>query len=132
MFIAVDFDGTIAEHEYPDIGPPVPGAFDWMKRWQAGGAKLILWTMRSDSDRDGPTLTRAVEFCRANGVEFFAVNGNPTQAAWTTSPKCYAHHYVDDAAVGCPLRENRRAGKRPMVDWDAVGPAIAGLIGAKR
>ena len=135
MFIAIDFDGTIAEHEFPDIGNAVPGAFDWMKRWQAAGAKLILWTMRSDGRtgegrENGPVLTEAVEFCRRHGVEFFAVNGNPTQACWTKSPKCYAHIYVDDAAFGCPLRPARKAGVRPVVDWEQVGPAVLALVTA--
>ena len=135
MFIAVDFDGTIAEHEFPDIGNAVPGAFDWMKEWQAAGAKLILWTMRSDGrtgdgKENGPVLTEAVEFCRANGVEFWAVNANPTQAAWTGSPKCYAHVYVDDAAYGCPLRPARKAGVRPCVDWEKVGPAVLAVVTA--
>nr|WP_082839948.1 hypothetical protein [Gemmata sp. SH-PL17]AMV25538.1 hypothetical protein VT84_14160 [Gemmata sp. SH-PL17] len=134
MIIAIDFDGTIAEHEFPDIGAPVPGAFEWMKRWQDAGAKLILWTMRSDgrsadgSRENGPVLTEAVEFCRRNGVEFYGVNGNPGQASWTQSPKAYAHVYVDDAAFGCPLRESRKAGNRPMVDWSVVGPAIHAML----
>ena len=44
----------------------------------------------------------------AGGIEFFGVNCNPAQASWTTSPKIYSHVYVDDAAAGCPLRENPR------------------------
>jgi hypothetical protein len=136
MLICVDFDGTIVAHEFPDIGAPVPGAFRWMKAWQEAGAKLILWTMRSDGrdgegKENGPVLTDAVEFCRKNGVEFWAVNGNPQQASWTQSPKCFAHLYVDDAAVGCPLRENPKAGGRPMVDWDVVGPKVYEMLTRK-
>ncbi len=131
--VCVDFDGTIAEHEFPDVGAAVPGAFEWLRRWQEAGAKLILWTMRSDGRtgtgrENGPVLTDAVEFCRANGVEFWGVNQNPTQASWTTSPKAYAHVYVDDMAAGCPLRESRKSGNRPVVDWSVVGPAVLALI----
>lgn len=133
MIIAVDFDGTIVAHEFPDIGAESPGAFRWLKEWQAAGAKLILWTMRSDGrtgtgKENGPVLTDAVEFCRKHGVEFFAVNSNPQQASWTQSPKVYAHVYVDDAAYGCPLRPNPKMGGRLMVDWDIVGPAVLALI----
>jgi hypothetical protein len=134
LIFAVDFDGTIADHMFPDIGKPVPGAFKWMKRLQASGAKLILWTMRSDLEGEpsaefpdvpgGNYLTQAVEFCRANGVEFWGVNCNPEQHSWTQSPKVYAHRYIDDAAAGCPLKENPRAGGRPFVDWDAIGPEL--------
>jgi len=30
MYICVDFDGTIVEHEFPAIGLPVPGAVEKM------------------------------------------------------------------------------------------------------
>ena len=118
-FIAVDFDGTIVDHCYPDIGNEVPGAFAWLREFQAHGALLILWTMRG-----GITLKQAVEFCRKNGVVFFGVNENSLQKSWTDSPKCYAHVYVDDAAFGCPLKDNPRAGGRRYVDWSVVGPAV--------
>jgi hypothetical protein len=65
-----------------------------------------------------------VEFCRKNGVEFWGINTNADQATWTKSPKAYAHVYVDDAAFGCPLRENPRMGGRPWVDWSIIGPAV--------
>lgn len=132
MIICVDFDGTIVEHRFPDIGEPVPGALEWMRRWQQAGAKLILWTMRSDGDRNGPVLTAAVEYCRRGGVEFWGINTNPAQSDWTSSPKAYAHIYVDDAAFGCPLRESKRAGGRMMVDWGVVGPAVMAIIEANR
>lgn len=127
--IAIDFDGTLAEHRYPDIGAEVPGAFAWLRQYQAAGVKLILWTMRSDGPRQGPTLTDAVKWCRKRGVEFWGVNSNPEQHGWTTSPKAYAPLYIDDAAFGCPLRGSARAGGRDMVDWDVVGPAVAEMLG---
>jgi hypothetical protein len=126
-YIAVDFDGTIAEHEFPEIGKPVPEAFNWLAKFQHFGIKLILWTMRSDSDKSGPVLTQAVEFCRQHGIEFAHVNENPQ--GWTTSPKAYAHAYIDDAAIGCPLRQNPRLGGRPFVDWAKVGPMVAEQFG---
>jgi hydroxymethylpyrimidine pyrophosphatase-like HAD family hydrolase len=125
LIVAIDFDGTIVDHRYPDVGPEVPGAIRWMKSLQEAGAKLILWTMR-----DGETLAEAVAFCRGKGVEFWDVNANPGQRSWTQSPKVYAHIYIDDAAFGCPLRENPRAGGRPFVDWDTVGPAILAKVTA--
>lgn len=135
MIIAIDFDGTIAAHEFPQIGAEVPGAFEWMKKFQEAGCKLILWTMRCDESEtslDGNgiekgVLTQAVEFCRKRGIEFFGVNENPQQD-WSASPKAYAHVYIDDAAFGCPLRENPKMGGRPFVDWDVVGPAVYAMI----
>jgi hypothetical protein len=129
LTICIDFDGTLCEHEFPDIGNEVPGAFAWLKKFQAAGARLILWTMRSDGrtgegKENGPVLTEAVEWCKARGVEFWAVNTNPEQHTWTGSPKAYAQLYIDDAAFGCPLRPPRKMLGRPMVDWAAVGPVV--------
>lgn len=133
MIIAIDFDGTIVTHEFPEIGTPAPEAIGWMKKFQEAGAKLVLWTMRSDGESHGrKVLTEAVEYCRRNGIEFFGVNSNPTQYRWTTSPKAYAHIYIDDAAFGCPLLPNPKAGGRPYVDWSVVGPAVLELIQGKK
>jgi hypothetical protein len=128
MIVAIDFDGTIVEHEFPECGPPVPGAFEWMKKFQDAGARLILWTMRSDGQKHGDVLSEACVLCLNNGIQFFGVNKNPEQGAWTESPKAYAHVYIDDAAFGCPLRENPRCGGRPFVDWDVVGPKVMEMI----
>jgi hypothetical protein len=129
MKIAVDFDGTIAEFMFPEIGPPVPGAFEWMGRWQEAGGRLILWTCRGTygelyapelrSDR----LGEAVEFCRENGIEFEVVNQDTEDRSFSSSNKAMADVYVDDAAFGCPLIP-ATVSSRPMVDWSIVGPAI--------
>lgn len=125
--IAVDFDGTLVHHRFPVIGEEVPGAFHWLKRWKKAGAKLILWTMRSDGQAAGDVLTEAIEYCREKGVEFDAVNEGIGDKEWTTSPKAYAKFYVDDAAVGCPLIFPND-GLRPFVDWSKVGPAIMRVL----
>jgi len=125
LVIAVDFDGTIAEHRFPEIGPWVPGAKEWLLRFQELGAKLLLWTMRSSTDGNGDVLNQAVEFCREHGVEFAGHNVNPEQD-WSSSPKAYAHVYIDDAAFGCPLVFPGK--ERPYVDWSVVGPGVEELI----
>ena len=121
MIIAVDFDGTIVEHAYPQIGADIPEAIEWLVKLQEAGARLILWTMR-----DGARLAEAVDYCRERGVEWWGINSNPTQGSWSGSPKQYAHLYIDDAGVGCPLVRPER--RRAYVDWSVVGPiAIAAL-----
>lgn len=112
--IAVDFDGTIVEHKYPDIGMECPGALMYLRQWKAEGIKLILWTMRS-----GIYLDKAVEWCRRNGVTFDAVNHGINDFRWTSSNKAYADVYIDDMAIGCPMIDSRR-----MVDWSKVGPMV--------
>ena len=69
MTIAVDFDGTIVEHRYPEIGEEIPFATDTLKQLIADRHKLILWSVR-----EGKLLDEAVEWCRERGVEFWAVN----------------------------------------------------------
>ena len=124
FYIAIDFDGTIAEHEFPLIGNPVPEAFYWMKQFQDAGATLILWTVRSDGQINGDVLDDAIEFCSGYGVDFKMVNNNP-QKDFNTGPKAYANIYIDDAAFGCPLIYN---GRKPYVDWHIVGPAVLDMI----
>ena len=119
MKIAVDFDGTIVEDKFPAIGQAVPGAFYWLHTLQQAGAKLILWTMRSEDYLDA-----AVRHCREHGVLFDSVNEGIDDRDWTSSPKAYAHVYIDDEAFGCPLIDSKEMGARPMVNWDVIGPDL--------
>ena len=122
LIIGVDFDGTIVEHQFPNIGPPIPGAIGTLRTFVERGDKLVLWTMRS-----GPSLAKAVEYLGKWGVTLWGVNENPTQKAWTKSPKAYCSLYIDDAALGCPLVYPK--GRRPYVDWytiwDMLGLSIS-------
>jgi len=129
--VAVDFDGTCVTHEFPEVGEEVPGAVDVLKALSEAGAKLILWTMRSDIAAEIPIigsptetavsaeyLSHAAQWFKERGITLHALNNNPQQSGWTSSPKCYAHIYIDDAALGCPLVWNKH--DRPYVDWEAV------------
>lgn len=114
--IAVDFDGTCVTHEYPEVGRSI-GAEHVLKNLVSRGARLILFTMRS-----GEHLDDARAWFDKHGIPLWGVNENPEQKSWTSSPKPYAHFYIDDAALGCPLVP---AGlyistKRPYVDWDKI------------
>ena len=114
MIIGIDFDGTCVTHDYPRIGKDI-GAVTVLKRLVEAGHKLILNTMRS-----GKELQDAVNWFNENGIELYGANENPTQKRWTQSPKVYAHLYIDDAALGCPLRMNSDLSERPFVDWEVV------------
>lgn len=95
--IAVDFDGTIVEHAYPAIGKEKLFAFRTLKELEKMGARLILWTFRA-----GNELDEAVEFCRKNGIEFYAINKNYPEEVFneTVSRKIDADIYIDDKNVG--------------------------------
>lgn len=111
--ILVDFDGTLAEHEYPSIGPEIPLAIKTCLELKDNGLKLGLWTMRS-----GRLLEDAVAWCTARGLTFDHVNeAPPEQAEWSTSRKVHGV-VIDDHALGCPLK--RCFSRRPHVDWKVV------------
>ena len=98
MTIAVDFDGTIVEHDYPKIGKPIPFAFDVLRKLhQEEHHKLILWTMR-----EGQFLQEAVDYCAKNGVFFYACNKNyPEEEFQEGDPrKIGADIYIDDRNIG--------------------------------
>jgi hydroxymethylpyrimidine pyrophosphatase-like HAD family hydrolase len=95
--IAIDFDGTIVEHQYPEIGKEKLFAFQTLKELEKRGARLILWTFRT-----GKELEDAVEYCRKNGIEFYAVNKNYPEEVQdeSVSRKIDADIYIDDKNVG--------------------------------
>ena len=96
--IAVDFDGTIVEHKYPEIGKEILFAFDTLRALQKQRHQLILWTFRS-----GRELDEAVEYCRSNGIEFYAVNKSYPEEEfdeYESSRKIDADIFIDDRNIG--------------------------------
>ncbi|UCE99940.1 MAG: hypothetical protein JSV82_02415 [Planctomycetota bacterium] len=128
MIIGVDFDGTIVDHDFPRIGQPVHEALRWLRQFQKDGHKLVLWTIRSDSQKTGDVLTDAVEYLKSEGISLYGINENPQQKTWSKSPKAYCHVYIDDAALGCPLIYFEGF-QRPCANWRIIGPAVLKLEG---
>ena len=98
MTIAVDFDGTIVEHRYPEIGREIPFATDTLKMLIKDGHRLILWSVR-----EGALLDEAIEWCRQRGVEFYAVNKDypeETQNHDHYSRKLKVDLFIDDRNIG--------------------------------
>lgn len=118
---AIDFDGTVVRHKYPNIGEDV-GAVPVLKRIIEHGHEIILFTMRS-----GKELEDAVKWFESHGIPLFGVNENPSQKVWTTSPKPFANVYIDDAALGIPLMSDLHRQERPYVDWECVERKLAAL-----
>lgn len=111
MKIAVDFDGTVVDHRYPEVGQDVPDAVRVLKRLVEDKHKIILYTMRS---RD--SLKDAIKWFRDRGIHLYGIQFDPGQTSWTSSNKCYAQVYIDDAALGCPMKMVSGFAKR-CVDW---------------
>ncbi|MDL2223520.1 hypothetical protein LJB98_05420 [Bacteroidales bacterium OttesenSCG-928-M11] len=98
MTIAVDFDGTIVEHDYPRIGKPIPFAIDVLKKLQEEeGHTLILWTVR-----EGELLQEAINYCESQGLVFYSANKNYPEEEYDgkISRKLGVDLFIDDRNVG--------------------------------
>lgn len=99
MTIAVDFDGTIVEDRYPDIGEERPFATDTLRMLIKDRHKLVLWTVR-----EGEALKDAVDWCHERGVDFYAINRDyPEETVENNqhfSRKIKADIFIDDRNLG--------------------------------
>ncbi len=97
LTLAVDFDGTIVENRFPEIGKPILFAFESLKKLQEEGHRLILWTYRH-----GEHLDDAIRFCEKNGLKFYAVNKSYPEEDYddTISRKILADIFIDDRNLG--------------------------------
>ena len=96
QIIAVDFDGTLCENKWPEIGEPNETLIRYLQERQLGGDKLVLWTCRT-----GQCLSDAVSWCLDKGLDFDAVNSNVIEVRnifTTEGAKIYADIYIDDRA----------------------------------
>jgi hypothetical protein len=95
MIYAVDFDGTLCESKWPDIGEPNTELIEFLKKGQEKGNKVILWTMR-----EGDLLQAAEEWLLGRfGFTPDAVNDNlaMTKNYYGNNPrKVFANVYIDD------------------------------------
>lgn len=98
LVIAIDFDGTIVESDFPRIGAEIFGAGATIRRLKEKGHHITIWTCRC-----GDALTDAINWLLANKIPFDAVNINtPSRIRLynSDSRKISADIYVDDRIVG--------------------------------
>ena len=120
----IDFDGTVVKHRYPAVGEDI-GAVPVLRKLVKNGHHLILSTMRSRDSEGVDTLQPAIDWFNTNGIELYGVNENPSQKEWTQSPKIYGNIYIDDAALGAPLKIDNSphpifGASTPYIDWETV------------
>lgn len=133
VIIGLDFDGTCVTHEFPNIGKELPGCVETLQKIIAHGGKLILWTMRSNMTtppistdptivecEHGDYLDQAIKWFYDRDITLWGIQENPDQKSWTGSPKAYAHIYIDDAALGCPVTFDHHFAERPYVNWEKI------------
>ena len=114
LLIAVDFDGCIVYHRFPEIGDLCPGACHVLRKLENAGHRIILWTCRTNHD-----LRAAVRIVEYLGIRLHGWNSNRLEDEYPGSPKVYADIYIDDKGLGCPL-VHPEDGTPPYVDWPVV------------
>lgn len=106
--VAVDFDGTLCENAYPEIGAPKQDVIDAVKTYRTYGWKVVLWTCRNREQ-----LEEACRWCKQQGLTFDAVNTNIPEVQEMfhgDTRKVFADVYIDDKNV--LLKEVDRSGFR--------------------
>ena len=124
--IAVDFDGTLCENEYPEIGVPIYGVIERLIEEQKAGAKVILWTCRS-----GKQLADAVYWCALHGLRFDAINENLKETVEQfggDTRKISATEYWDDRAVNPFKSPAEVRPKARLAELKEILQEIAGSI----
>lgn len=120
--IAIDFDGTIVEHQFPEIGPLMPNAKEVINRLHEQGHYIIIWTCRNMTEPEHPEWTDApipavIAFLRNNGIHFDSINENhPAQGFWLQARKVFADIYIDDRNLG------------GFPGWEEAGARINGFL----
>ena len=132
MNIYLDFDGTVVEHDFPEIGKLNPFALEVIKKLQDAGHHIILNTMRVEFE-DG-TLEEALEFINLNeAVEGINISQHTKYKIhppnWNLD-KIENDIYIDDIAANIPLIKASRVNGF-MVDWVKVESQLMakGLFG---
>ena len=111
--IAVDFDGTLFDTEWPSIiKKPNTELIDWLNyRKTYHEDRIILWTCRCGKD-----LEVAVNACAEQGLIFDAVNENlpdMIEKFGGDTRKIFADIYIDDKVIyGCCSNE------RGIILWE--------------
>ena len=90
--LAMDFDGTIFEDDFPNIGEPKLDVIEKLKEFiDTGLCEVALWTCR-----EGEKLEEAIAACKEMGLEFDAVNENTPlrKKMMEESGEVYATHKI--------------------------------------
>lgn len=110
MIISVDFDGTIAENAWPEIGQPIPGAIQALRQLHRDGHKIII-----NSCRAGAPERLMKQWLTVNRIPYDAINENLLERIEQYGEDCRkisADVYIDDKGLFC------------RIDWPAIVSAI--------
>lgn len=96
MILAIDFDGTIVDEDYPNIGKLKPNVVNIINKLYDLGDYIIIWTNRKDAD-----LKSALEFLDKVGIKYHIANDNikDVKLNFIPYPKIYADIFIDDRGI---------------------------------
>ena len=120
MKIYLDFDGTVVEHYFPEIGAENPHAIKVIARLQAAGHEIVLNTYRADIDMQH--VQEALEFIHSfeeiqQPIEKFLPQKLEPRSFDLEQAKESNQLYIDDISEGIPMRRNIVLEHGMMVDW---------------
>ena len=105
---AVDFDGTITDSHFPELGNMRPDASRVLQRLVMAGHTIIIWTCRPVN---GHGIEEMEKWLEEHGVPYHSINENAREVKFTTGQKIYADIYIDDRSID--FYENG-------VDWNLI------------
>lgn len=111
LYIAIDFDGTIVEDKYPEIGELLPNAKKVINYLNRSGHHIIINSCREGSDKE-----RAMQFLFDNSIPFESFNENHPDLVNKFENDCRkigADLYIDDKSVFCN-----------GIDWQEIGAIV--------
>ena len=92
MMLVVDFDGTIVDSAYPDIGKPKPGVKEALQELQAEGYRICIFSARNSNDSDTHKLQEMRHALDTYGIPYDIIDEGK-------SGKPIADYYIDDRAI---------------------------------
>lgn len=99
MIISIDFDGTIVENAYPEIGEPKTGVKSALRYLKSKGHTIII-----NSCRAGIYADNMIKWLRRHDFAFDFVNENDpkrTSQYGGDTRKISADIYIDDKNIFC-------------------------------
>ena len=123
LTIYLDFDGTVVEHTYPEIGALNPRSFALIRKLQKAGHRIILNTYRADL-ADG-SLQAARDFLNDINNELLPITEytelkiQPPAWNWEKTIE-EGILYIDDVCDGTPMIPNIALPFGMMVDWKTL------------
>ncbi|MGO4819458.1 hypothetical protein [Flavobacterium sp. W22_SRS_FP1] len=122
--IYIDFDGTIQENGYPEIGNLNEFCSEMLWELHDLGVKLILNTYRADLENG--SLEAAIEFIKIHNLPITCWNTNKIK------PKpfnpLHKEIFIDDESESCPLKLSDRIYNKKVVCWVTIRKAIMDSI----